>query len=74
MQIRFEILKEGDTVLNVWEDHIAVKKESGDVEIFQFFLDDEGLPRLSEDTVLITEGDGSISARSEGGSVEITTF
>lgn len=37
MQIKFEILKKGDTVLNVWENHIAVKKKSGEVEIFQFF-------------------------------------
>ena len=29
MQIKFEILKRGDTVLNVWENHIAVKKKSG---------------------------------------------
>lgn len=74
MQIRFEILKKGDTVLNVWENHIAVKKKSGDVEIFQFYLDSENLPRLSENTILITQGSGSISAKSDDNSVEITTF
>ena len=74
MQIKFEILKKGDTVLNVWENHIAVKKKSGEVEIFQFYLDEEGLPRLSENTVLVTQGSGSISAKAEGSTVEVTTF
>lgn len=74
MQIKFEILKKGDTVLNVWENHIAVKKKSGEVEIFQFYLDEEGLPRLSENTVLITQGNGSVSAETIDGDVTITTF
>ena len=74
MQIKFEILKKGDTVLNVWENHIAVMKKSGEVGIYQFYLDEDGLPRLSENSVLITQGNGSISAKSEGSSVEVTTF
>ncbi len=74
MRIKFEILKKGDTVLNVWENHIAVKKKSGEVEIFQFFLDDEGLPRLSENTILVTQGNGSVSTKANGSTIEITTF
>lgn len=41
MQIKFEILKKGETVLNVWENHIAVQKKSGEVEIYQFYLDED---------------------------------
>ena len=74
MQIKFEILKKAETVLNVWENHIAVKKKSGEIEIYQFFLDEEGLPRLSENTILVTYGNGSISAKADGSTVEITTF
>ena len=74
MQIKFEILKKGEIVLNVWENHIAVQKKSGEVEIYQFYLDEDGLPRLSENTILITHGNGSISAKADGSSVEITTF
>ena len=74
MQIKFEILKKGDTVLNVWKDHIAVKKKSGEVEIFQFYVDEEGLPRLSENTILVTQGNGSISAETTDSDVTITTF
>lgn len=74
MRIKFEILKNGDTVLNVWENHIAVKKKSGEVEIFQFYVDEEGLPRLSENTILVTHGNGSISAGTMDSDVTITTF
>lgn len=74
MQIKFEILKKGDTVLNVWKDHIAVKKKSGEVEIFQFYFDEKGLPRLSENTILVTQGNGSISAGTTDSDVTITTF
>ena len=74
MQIKFEILKKGDTVLNVWENHIAVKKKSDEVEIFQFYVDEEGLPRLSENTILVTQGNGSISVVTTDSDVTITTF
>ena len=74
MQIIFEILKKDDTVLNVWENHIAVKKKSGEVEIFQFYVDEEGLLRLSENTILVTRGKGSISAGNTDSNITITTF
>ena len=74
MQIKFEILKKGDSVLNAWERHIAVQRKNGEVEIYQYYLDDDGLPRLADNTVLITQGNGSISAKADGSSVEITTF
>lgn len=32
------------------------------------------MPRLSENTILITHGNGSISAKAESGTVEIKTF
>ena len=74
MQVKLEILREGDSVLSAWDSHVAVKKESGEVEIFQYYLDEEGLPRLSDGTVLVTYGDGSVSAKIEGTSIEVSTF
>lgn len=74
MQIKFEILKKGDEVLNVWEGHIAVKRKNGDVEILKYYVDNDGLPRLEDNSVLITYGKGSITAKSDNSSVEITTF
>ena len=74
MEIRFEILGAGDSVINVWENHIAVKKKTGDVEIFEFYLDENNLPRLNENKIIITHGKGSVSARGNDSSIEITTF
>ena len=54
MQYRFEILKEGDKVLNVFDNHVAVLKKTGDVEIFHFYQGSDFKPRLSPDTILIT--------------------
>ena len=78
MQVRIEILKEGDSVFAVWDSHIAVKKVSGEVEIFQYGLDERGLPRLSAGTLLVTYGNGIISAKSgnpeDDDFIEVTTF
>ena len=74
MQVKIGILKKGDEVLNVWDNNIAVKRKNGDVEIFHYDLDKDNLPRLSENTVVITQGDGSIKAKIDGSSVEVETF
>lgn len=74
MQYKFELLKKGDTVLNVWENKIAIKKKSGEVEIFQFNYDENNYPRLETDTVLITFGDGAIKIKSEDSTLEVGTF
>ncbi len=74
MQIRFELLNEGDEVLNVWDNKIAIKKPTGEVEIFQYYLDESNFPRLEQQTYLITHGDGSIKIKADDSSLEISTF
>lgn len=77
MRVNLEILKPGDAVLNVWDSSVAVRKPSGEVEIFQYYLDNNGLPRLATVTFFITFGNGSVSAKSDEhdeNSFEITTF
>ena len=74
MQIKIEILKKGDEILNVWDNNIAVKKKNGDVEIFRLEFDEMGLPRISDDSFLITQGDGVISTKNEDGSIKVGTF
>ncbi len=54
MQLKLELLKEGDEVLNVSENQIIVKKKSGEAEIFTIDYDENNLPRISNKTVLIT--------------------
>lgn len=74
MQYKFELLKKGETVLNVWDNKIAVKKASGEVEIFQYNIDESGYLRLEKDTVLITFGTGIIRVKDDDSSLEVGTF
>ena len=74
MQVRFEILKKGDSVLNVWDNNIAVKRKNGEVEILHYDMGEDGLPRISNNSILITTGDGIVRAKSEDSSFEVGTF
>ncbi len=78
MRVSLEILKPGDSVFSVWDSHVAVKKPSGEVEIFQYYLDKENFPRLSEGTILVTFGDGvvrtTVNEHDEDEAIEVTTF
>lgn len=74
MQVRFEILKKGDNVLNVWDNNIAIKRKNGDVEILHYDLNDDGLPRISNNSILITQGDGIVKAKTDDSSLEVGTF
>lgn len=74
VQVRFEILKKGDSVLNVWDNNIAVKRKNGDVEILHYDLNEDGLPRISNNSILITQGDGIVKAKTDDSSLEVGTF
>lgn len=74
MQVRFEILKKGDTVLNVWDNNIAIKRKNGDVEILHYELSEEDLPKISNNSILITQGEGIVRAKSDDSSFEVGTF
>lgn len=74
MQIKIELLKKGDTVLNVWNNSIAIKRKNEDVEIFHYELDENGFPRLAGNSILVTKGEGVVKAKSDDGSFEVGTF
>lgn len=77
MRVSLEILKPGDSVLTVWDSHVAVRKTSGEVEIFQYYLDEENLPRLSDGRILVTFGNGVIKTEvdeDDEDALRVTTF
>lgn len=74
MQIKIELMKKGDSVLNVWDQHIAIARKNGDVEIFKYYLDEDNLPRLYDHSILITQGNGAITTKDDDSSVEFGTF
>ncbi|MBG9716497.1 hypothetical protein [Bacillus cereus] len=79
MQILLKILNKGDEVLNTWDNKISVKRKNGEVEIFTIIQDENSLPRISPDSMLITYGKREITVREsdtkgKGEDFEIGTF
>ena len=67
MAIKIKILKEGERVLNVWQDGIAtrivVQKPNGEACIYAISLDDNNLPRINpERSWIVAFGDNEIEA------------
>lgn len=61
-----KILKEGDKILNVWNDKIAILRSTGEVEIYSLIFEKGQLPRLSEDILKITYGNETIEISNRG--------
>lgn len=74
MQVRLELLKKGDEVFNIWDNNIAIKRKNGDVEIFHYDFGEDSLPRISNNTILITQGDGILRVKNDDKSFETGTF
>ena len=66
------ILKEGDHVINVSSEFIAVERKSGEVDIISIFKDGETLRVDPESIVTIGYGDNIVQKKSGG--MTITTF
>lgn len=68
MSISIGILKKDDEVLNVWESNnliqVAVKNKKGEVYIHSISPDENGIPRVDKDRLLIiTVGNGEVKAK-----------
>lgn len=77
MQIRIEILEKGDEVLSFSDNKLAVKKKSGEVEIFILSMDKDNLPRIDHQSILITYGNPKskkIAVTNKKTGVEVGTF
>lgn len=77
MQIKIELLEKEDVVLGFSDNKLAVKKKTGEVEIFILTIDENNLPRISEKSILITFGDGStkkVSVTNKNSDIEVGTF
>lgn len=70
--MRIEILKEGDTVLSVSREFIAVKRVNGEVDLFSFEEDEMGLRIDPSKIVTIGYGNNTISLNIDG--VTITNY
>lgn len=65
MKVEIGILQDGDEVLGMWENRILVKHKSGEAEFFVIEVDENGMPRLSSHSWLITYGNREIKITDE---------
>lgn len=56
MQYKFDVLGAGDSVINVWDGHFAVRHPSDEVEVYNYSVDEYGYPHLGDNTILIQHG------------------
>ncbi|HDG7829991.1 TPA: hypothetical protein PCJ94_003933 [Klebsiella quasipneumoniae] len=54
MRVKIEILDQGDEAIGFYENKIAIKKKTGELEIFTLAYDENLIPRIEERSVLIT--------------------
>ncbi|UZE28162.1 hypothetical protein [Pseudomonas asplenii] len=54
MQVKVEILEPGDQVLGFSENRLAIKKQTGELEIVTLKFDENNVPRIDAMSVLIT--------------------
>lgn len=73
MLYSIKILKEGDRVLNVWNDKIAILRLNGEVDIYGLIFENGSLPRISEDVWKITYGNETIDITNRGNTSPQTT-
>ena len=62
MQIKIELMKKGDSVLNVWDQHIAITRKNGDViqpfshsskiKLKDYFIDKK-IPEHKRDEIML---------------------
>lgn len=71
--MRINILQEGDKVISVTTDFIAVERISGEVDIIPLVKDDSGVWVDSEHITTIGYGDNTIEVETENG-IKITNF
>ena len=77
MKVKIEILDQGDEAIGFYENQIAVKKKTGELEIFTLTYDENQVPRIEERSVLITFKSAKMAKASiadENGSFEVGSF
>ena len=73
--MKISIMKKGDEFAGLYGNLIAIKKETGEVELTEIILDENGLIRLSDKPkICIGYGDNVVQVSSDDGSVEVATF
>jgi hypothetical protein len=71
--MKLGLMKKGDTVINVTNEFVAIKRKNGEVDIVSIIKDDYGYRVDTENIVTIGYGNNTVTVENEYG-VEITNF
>ena len=71
--MRFNILQDGDKVINVTNDFVAVERSSGEVDIIPFVKEDARVWVDTQHILTIGFGENTVQVQTENG-ITITTF
>lgn len=71
--MRFNILQDGDKVINVTNDFVAVERSSGEVDIIPFVKEDTRVWVDTQHILTIGFGENTVQVQTENG-ITITTF
>ena len=71
--MRFNILQDGDKVINVTNDFVAVERSSGEVDIIPFVKEDTRVWVDTQHILTIGFGEITVQVQTENG-ITITTF
>lgn len=73
-KVRLNIMKKGDHVLAVNEEHVVIERVNGEVDVMRVYLDEDGFIRIDdESTLTIGYGSGSVEVCTNDG-VKVETF
>ncbi|MDR3114260.1 MAG: hypothetical protein LBU25_01935 [Treponema sp.] len=73
--MKIEILDDGDEVIGFSDNKVAIKKKSGELEIFIIEKDNNNIPRINPESLLITFKTGKTNRIvQKKGKAEIISF
>lgn len=72
--MRVNVMKKGDSILNVTENMVVVKRRSGEVDVIPFYKSGKVWRVDQENTVTIGYGNNTVEEVVAEGNVTVTTF
>ena len=72
--MRVNVMKKGDSILNVTENMVVVKRRNGEVDVIPFYKSGKVWRVDQENTVTIGYGNNTVEEVVAEGNVTVTTF
>lgn len=72
--MRINVMKKGDSVLNVTENMVVIRRKNGEVDVLPFYRSGEVWRIDHENVVTIGYGNNTVQEKLKDSDVVITTF